>query len=206
MVMQLFDWLTKRRKPLSQLTRSELRRKELMLEKESTRLLNRVKKLADEKQSIFEKGAQEKTPEVRRALAQQFELRTTEQLMVSRQLNVRGKEVLTVARLRMLRENSDRARETGGTLGLISEADILRLGELIENDAVRTEVYQERLDEVLGTAAAVDEGSAELSESGRTVMNIWDKMDSGVIADRAEAFDEADRRVREQQTAAEEPT
>lgn len=206
MVMQLFDWLTKRRKPLSQLTRSELRRKELMLEKESTRLLNRVKKLADQKQSIFEKGAQEKTPEVRRALAQQFELRTTEQLMVSRQLNVRGKELLTVARLRMLRENSDRATETGGTLGLITEADILRLGELIENDAVRTEVYQERLDDVLGTAAAVDEGGAELSESGRTVMNIWDKMDSGVMADSAEAFDEADRRVREQQAAAEEPT
>ena len=32
--MQLMDWLSKRRKPLSQLSRSELRRKELMLEKD----------------------------------------------------------------------------------------------------------------------------------------------------------------------------
>ncbi len=203
--MQFLEWLTKRRKPLSQMTRSELRRQELMLEKDRTRLLNRVKKLADQKQDIFGKGAQEKSPEVRRVLAQEFELKTTEQLMAARQLNVRSKEVLTIARLRMLRENADRATETGGRLGLISETDILRLGRMIENDAVRTEAYQERLDEVLGAGASVDEGAAALSESGQTVMNIWDKMDAGAIGDTADAFDEADRRVREQQQAAEEP-
>ena len=202
--MQLFDWLIKRDKPISQLTRSEIRREELMLEKENARLLIRIKKLATEKQSIFDQGAKEKTPEVRQALAQQFEIKTTEQLMVSRQLNIRGKELLTVSRLRMLRENSDRAKESGGKLGLITEGDILRLGKLIENDAIRSEVYQERLDDVLGAAAAVDQGGSALSDSGKTVMNIWDKMDTGDIGDSAEAFDEADRRVREEQKAAEE--
>ena len=202
--MQLIEWLTNRKKPLSQLTRSELRRKELILEKDRTRLLNRIKKLAAEKQDVFSKGALERTPEVRRVLAQEFELKTTEQLMLSRQLNIRSKEMLTVSRLRMLRENADRARSTGGKLGLVSEADILKMTKLIESDAVKAEVYQERLDEVLRIGADVDEGAATVSESGSTVMDIWDKIDHGVIADNEEAFDEADRRVREQQAAAEE--
>ncbi len=204
-MLQLVEWLTKRKKPLSRMTRSELRRKELMLEKDRTRMLNRVKKLADEKQDIFAKGADEKTPEVRRVLAQEFELKTTEQLMVSRQLNIRSKEVLTVSRLRMLRENADRAQETGGSLGLISEVDILRMGKMIENDSIRSEAYSERLDEILGAGVESDREGVALSESGQTVMNIWDRMDAGVIADKNEAFDEADRQVRERQRAPEEP-
>lgn len=201
--MQLIDWLTKRKRPLSQLNRSELRRKELMLEKDRSRLLLRVKKLAAQKQEVFEKGAGEKTPEVRRVFAQEFEIKTTEQLMLARQLNIRSKELLTVSRLRMLRENADRARETGGKLGLVSEKDILTIGKLIESDAIKSEIYQERLDELLRVGADVDEGAAALSEGGQTVMGIWNKMDDGTIADAAEAFDEADRRVREQQAVEE---
>jgi len=200
--MSLLSWLTHRKKPLSEMTRSELRRQELLLEKDRGQLLKRITKLAREKQEIFERGAGERVPEVRRTLAHEFELKTSEQLMAARQLNIRSKEMMTVSRLRMLRENADRAGATGGRLGLISEKDILRLGKLIENDAVKSEVYQERLDEVLSLGAEVDEGAAGLSEAGQTVMDIWDKLDRGAIGDRAEAFDEADRRVREQQGAA----
>lgn len=200
--MNFLEWLTKRKKPLSQLTRSELRRKELILEKDRVRLVNRVKKLATEKQSIFDKGSDEKMPELRRAYAQEFDLKTTEQLMVSRQLNIRSKEMLTVSRLRMLRENADRAKQTGGTLGLVSEVDILKISKLIETDAVKSEIYQERLDELLGVGAGIDEGEAALSESSAAVMEIWNRLDAGSITDKAEAFDEADRRVREQQRAA----
>lgn len=200
--MSLLDWLTKRKKPLSNLTRSELRRQELLLEKDRTRLLNRVTKLAKEKQEIFDRGATEKVPEVRRLLAQEFELKTSEQLMLSRQLNIRSKEMMTVTRLRLLRENADRASTSGSKLGLISQKDMLRLGKLIESDAVKAELYQERLDEVLAMGAEVDEGAAGLTEAGQTVMNVWQKLDTGDLADQAEAFDEADRRVREQQGAA----
>lgn len=200
--MAFLEWLTKRKKPLSQMSRSELRRQELLLEKDRSRLLSRVTKLARDKQELFERGAGEKTPEVRRVLAQQFELKTTEQLMLSRQLNVRSKESMTVSRLRMLRENADRSRGTG-KLGLISEVDILRLGKLIESDAVRAEAYQERLDEILSIGAEVDEGSAALSDAGRTVMNVWEKMDDGVLTDSSEAYDEADRSVRERHAAQE---
>jgi hypothetical protein len=200
--MVLLDWLTKRKKSLTQMTRSELRRQELLLEKERTRLLNQVTRIAKQKQDLFERGAQEKTPEVRRALAQEFELKTAEQLMLARQLNIRSKETITVSRLRMLREQADRAGASGGALGLISEKDLLRLGRLIENDAIKAEMYQERLDEMLKIGAEVDIGAAGLSEAGQTVLDVWEQMDRGAIANPGEGFDEADRRVREQQQAA----
>ncbi len=198
--MALLEWLTKRKKPLSRMTRSELRRQELLLEKDRTQLLNKITRIATDKQTLFERGAQEKTPEVRRMLAQEFELKTTEQLMLARQLNICSKETLTVSRLRMLRENADRAGQSN-RLGLVSETDILRLGKLIESDAVKAEMYQERLDEILAIGSAVDEGAASLSEAGKTVMNVWEKMDAGAITDKTEAFDEADRSVREKHAA-----
>jgi len=200
--MAFLEWLTKRKKLLSEMTRSELRRQELLLEKDRNRLLNRITKLSKGKQELFERGANEKTPEVRRVLAQQFEIKTTEQLMLSRQLNIRSKEAMTVSRLRMMRENADRARSRG-SLGLISERDILRLSKMIESDSVRAEAYQERLDEVLGLGAEIDEGAAGLSDAGETVMGIWEKMDDGVLTDSSEAYDEADRSVRERHAAQE---
>ncbi|MFO0973623.1 MAG: hypothetical protein U1A27_09315 [Phycisphaerae bacterium] len=198
--MGLFDWLTQHQKPLSAMDRSELRKQELLLEKERDRLLSRVGELAKKKQDIFDRGLKEKTPEVRKALAGQFELHTTEQLLLARQLNIRSKEALTVSRLRMLRENAERARATGGRLGLVSERDLVALEKLIASDAVTAEMYQERLDAML--AGAGEEPVGELSPGGRTVLDIWEKMDTGLIRDQTEGFDEADRRVREQHRAA----
>ena len=200
--MAFLEWLTKRKKPLSRMTRSELRRQELLLGKDRTQLLNKITKIAKDKHELFERGAEEKTPEVRRVLAQEFELKTTEQLMLARQLNVRSKEMLTVSRLRMLRENADRAGKSS-KLGLISQTDILRLGKMIESDSVRTEIYQERLDEILAIGAEADESGAMTSDAGRTVLDIWDKMDAGTITDKSDAFDQADRSVREKHASPE---
>jgi hypothetical protein len=199
--MALLDWLTQKNTPLSKMTRQDLRRQELLLDKDRSQLIKRIEKLAAEKHGLFERGAKERTPEIRRVLAQEFEMKTSEQLMVARQLNIRSKEAMTVSRMRMIRENLDRAKAHGSRLGLVSEKDMLRLGRMIESDAVSVEMYQQRLDEVLSMGAEVDEGMAGLSEAGKTVMDIWDKMDTGLIGDQAEGFDEADRRVREQQSA-----
>lgn len=185
------------------MSRSELRRQELLLEKDRKRLLNRVTKLAREKQNLFEQGSTERTPELRRVLAQEFELKTTEQLMLARQLNIRSKEMMTVSRLRMLRENADRAGASA-SLGLIQESDILRLGRLIESDAIKAEMYQERLDDILSVGASADEGASALSEAGRGVLDVWAKMDAGDLTDAQEAFDQADRSVRERHAALEE--
>ncbi len=199
--MGLFDWLTKKSKPLSQMTRQELRRQELLLQRDRDQLLKRINDAAAKKQEIFQAGQKEKTPEVRRTLAQEFDLKTTEQIMMSRQLGIRTKEYLTVTRMRMLRENADRAKSMGSKLGMISEKDLVTLERLIENDAVTAEMYQDRLDSMLQMSA--EDGNSLLTPGSKQVMDIWDQMDNGLIADAGHAFDEADRRVRERHKAAE---
>lgn len=204
MAIPFLNWLTRRQKSLASMTRQELRRQELLLDKRRQQLLRRIERITQDKQQLFERGAQEKSVEVRRVYAQEFEMKTAEQLMLSRQLNIRSKEMMTVSRLRMLRENAEQGKLTPGRVGLISQRDLVRLGKMIENDAITAEMYQDRLDEVLAVGAEIDEGQAGLTEAGQTVMDIWGKMDAGGIQDRTEAFDEADRRVRERQAAAEE--
>ncbi len=199
--MGLFDWLTSKSKSLSQMTRSELRRQELLLQRDRDQLIKRITQLADKKQEIFEKGRGESTPEVRKVLAQEFDLKTTEQLMSSRQLNIRSKEALTVTRMRMLRENTERAAARGSRLGMIGEKDLMTLEKLIENDTITAEMYQDRLDDML--KIGLEEGEGSLSPGSQQVMDIWDQMDTGLMKDSDEAFEEADRRVRERHKAAE---
>ncbi len=199
--MALFDWLTKRSKPLSQMTRQELRRQELLLARDRDQLLKRINESAAKKQDIFEKGRQEKSPEVRRILAQEFDLKTTEQLMMARQLNIRTKEYLTVTRMRMLRENADKAKAMGSRLGMIGEKDLIALEKMIENDNITAEMYQDRLDSMLQVGS--EEGESLLTPGSKQVLDIWEQMDTGLIADAGQAFDEADRRVRERHKASE---
>ena len=199
--MALFDWLTKKTKSLSQMTRSELRRQELLLQRDRDRLVKRIGDLAGKKQEIFERGKGESSPEVRRVLAQEFDLKTTEQLMTSRQLNICSKEALTVTRMRMLRENADKARAMGSKLGMISEKDLMALEKMIESDAITSDMYQERLDSMLQLGA--EEGESVLAPGSQQVLDVWEQMDTGLIKDANTAFDEADRRVRERHQAAE---
>lgn len=199
--MALFDWITKRNKSLSQMTRQELRRQELLLQRERDQLLKRINDSAARKLEIFAKGREEKSPEVRRVLAQEFDLKTTEQLMMARQLNIRTKEYLTVTRMRMLRENAEKARAMGSRLGMISERDLVTLEKLIENDSITAEMYQDRLDSMLKMEGEGVESM--LTPGSRQVLDIWEQMDTGLIADPNQAFDEADRRVRERHKNAE---
>jgi hypothetical protein len=196
--MNFLTWLTTKRKTLATMSVAELRAEEMLLENERNQLTARVRKLAGEKQQIIEQGAREKTPELRRTLAQQYDLLHTEQSMVSRQLNIRSKELLTVARLRLLREHSAGTRlGEAGRLG-IRARDLATIEQLIENDQVSMELYQERLDEILRLGQAADEaGSAAVSPAARELLRVWGDMDAGLIRDPAAAFDETEKRLRE---------
>ncbi len=199
--MALFDWLNKKNKSLSQMTRQELRRQELLLNRERDQLLKRVTDLAGKKQEIFDRGRQEKTPEVRRVLAQEFDLKTTEQLLTSRQLNIRSKEAITVTRMRMLRENAEKAKARGSKLGLIGEKDLVALEKMIASDEITSEMYQDRLDSMLQIGG--EDGESILTPGSKQVLDVWEQMDTGLIADAGQAFDEAERRVRERHKASE---
>jgi len=187
----------KKPKTLSELSPQELRREEILLTKERDKLFKKIEQVANDKQKIFQQGAAQKSPELRKALAMQFELKTQEQMLAGRQLNVRSKELLTVSRMRLVKENLPKMSGAMGRLNL-TEKDVARITSWIEDDSVSQDMYMERLDEILNLGAQSDEdamAAAGLSGTGQELMNIWSQMDQGALK-HEEAFDEADKAVR----------
>lgn len=194
--MALLDKIFGRKKTLSQLDRRELRKEEILLEKQRDRLFKKIEQITVDKQKIFQQGSTQKAPELRKALAQQFELKTQEQLMVARELNLRSKELMTVSRVKMLKESNERGKATGRLN--MTDADVARISSWIEDDAVSQDMYGERLDQILDLGLQADRDAlagAQLGGSGQELMDIWNQLDRGSLK-QDEAFDEADKAVR----------
>jgi hypothetical protein len=194
--MALIDKIFNRKKTLSELDRQELRKEEILLGKQRDRLFKKIEKISQDRQKIFKQGADQKSPELRKALAQDFELQTQEQLMAARELNLRSKELMTVSRLRMVRENKDGGRALGRLN--VTDKDVARISQWIEDDAVSQDMYQERLDALLEIGAQSDKDAvaqAGLTGAGQELMQLWDQMDRGSLK-QEEAFEEADKAVR----------
>ena len=201
--MALIDKIFGRKKTLSELDRQELRKEEILLTKQRDRLFKKIEQVSVDKQKIFQQGATQKSPELRKALAQDFELKTQEQMLSARELNLRSKELLTISRLRMIKENNERGRALG-RLNL-TDKDVARISQWIEDDSVSQDMYQERLGQILDLGAQSDKDAlaqAGLSGAGQELMNIWNNLDRGEIEEK-DAFEEADRAVRRRQTSAE---
>jgi len=199
--MALIDKIFGRNKTLSDLNRQELRREEILLTKARDRLFKKIETLADNKKKLFTQGATQKSPELRKALAQDFELKTQEQLMAARELNLRSKELLTVSRLRMIKENSEKGRAMG-RLNL-TDKDVARITGWIEDDSVSQDIYQERLNAVLELGAESDKAALDnigLTQAGQELMAIWNQLDKGAVKED-EAFEQADKAVRHRNAA-----
>src|SRR6202451_4058953 len=145
--MALIDKIFGHKKTLSELDRQELRKEEILLTKQRDRLFKRIEQISGDKQKIFQQGAGQKSPELRKALAQDFELKTQEQLMSARELTLRSKELLTVSRVRMMKENQERGKSLG-RLNL-TDKDVAKISSWIEDEAITQDVYQDRLDTLL---------------------------------------------------------
>lgn len=194
--MALIDKIFGKKKSLSELNRQELRREEILLEKQRDRLFKKIETIGVDKQKIFQQGATQKSPDLRKSLALQFEMKTQEQLMVARELNLRSKELMTISRLRMVQEN----RQKGKALGRlnVTEKDVARISQWIEDDAVSQEMYSERLDQILELGEQADRDAlagTQLKDAGTEIMSIWNDMDRGVMK-QEEAYEEADKAAR----------
>ena len=180
--MALIDRLFGRSKTLSQLSRGELRKEEILLSKRRDKLFSRVDEIAQQKHDIFRRGKQSSSPELRKSLAQDFELKTQEQLMAARELNLRSKELMTVARLRMVRENQANGA-SAGRLNLTAK-DMVKVTQWLESDAVGQEVYGEKLDQLLEIGSTADREAIEMGEVGKAgndLMHLWDQLDTGEV-------------------------
>jgi hypothetical protein len=201
--MALIDKFFSRKKTLSELDRQELRKEEILLTKQRDRLFKKIEQISVDKQKIFKQGATQKSPELRKALAQDFELKTQEQLMSARELNLRSKELLTVSRLRMVKENTEKGRALG-RLNL-TDKDVAKISQWIEDDSVSQDMYLERLNTILDLGEQSDKdamAAAGLTSAGQELMNIWNEMDRGAVRED-EAFEEADKAVRRRSAAKE---
>src|SRR6185437_8362180 len=143
------------KKTLSDLSPAELRKEEILIGKQRDRLLTKVQDLADQKQKIFTLGTTQKSPELRTALAQDFELKTQEQVMSARELNLRSKELMTVSRPRLIRENNEKGVGRG-RLNL-TDRDVARISGWIETDSLSQDAYRERLDMLISLGSESDQ-------------------------------------------------
>ena len=202
--MALLDKILGSNRTLSDLSKQELRKEEIMLTKQREKLFARMETIGTDKQKLFLRGAKEKSPELRKALAMDFEIKTQEQLMVARELNLRAKEMLTVARLRMVKENQERGKALGRLN--ITDKDVARITNWIEDDAVTQDMYTDRLNAVLEVGQQADQdalAAAGLSSAGQELMHLWDQLDAGKIKQEA-AFEQADAAVKKRQSIKEE--
>ena len=97
----------------------------------------------------------------------------------------------------MMKENAPKASGAMGRLNL-TDKDVARITNWIEDDGVSQDMYNERLDEILGLGAQSDKDAlahAGLTSTGQEVMNLWNDLDRGAIQ-QDEAFQEADKAVR----------
>src|SRR5678815_3864967 len=121
--------------------------------------------------------------------------------MCARELNLRSKELLTVSRLRMVKENSEKGRALG-RLNL-TDKDVAKISGWIEDDSVSQDTYNDRLNAILELGAEADKSalaSVELTGAGRELMAIWNQMDRGAVKED-EAFEKADQAVRRKNAA-----
>jgi hypothetical protein len=201
--MALIDKIFGKTKTLSELGKQELRKEEILLTKQRDKLFKRIEQISVDKQKIFTHGATQKSPELRKALAQDFELKTQEQLMAARELNLRSKELMTVSRLRMIKENQAHGKALGRLN--VTDKDVAKITSWIEDDSVTQDMYVERLDAILETGAQADKdamASAGLTSAGQELMEIWNQMDRGRLKED-EGFEEADKAVRQRHAAKE---
>lgn len=184
------------KKTLTELDPIQLRKEEILLQKGRDRLLKKIEDVAGAKQKIFQQGAATKSPELRKALAMDFELKTQEQVLAGRELNLRSKELLTVSRVRMMKENRGKG-SSGGRLNL-TDKDVARIMSWINDDGLGQDTYTQRLDMILEAGSESDKealANSGLTAAGEELMRLWDQVDAGEVKETA-AFERAEEVVR----------
>jgi len=183
-------------KSLSDLDAVQLRKEEILLQRQRDKLLKKIEDVATHKQKVFTQGAATKSPELRKALAMDFELKTQEQVLAARELNLRSKELLTVSRLRMMNESRGKGK-SGGRLN-ITDRDVAQITAWISDDGVGSDAYNQRLDMILEAGADADReslDSAGLTPAGQELMRLWEQVDAGEVKE-PEALEIANQTVR----------
>ena len=188
--MGFMDWFKHGSKGLLDLSDDELRKEERFLQKDKDKLSQQLARLAAERERLFQRGAQTKDENVRKAIALEYELKAQELGYRGREMLMKSKEILTLSRIRSIRR-AGRAG-AGGLLARLTEGDHVKLQRLVADAEVNEELYSERLDELLTSTER--EGGLEMSlgSEGKKVLDLWQRMDDGEIKNVEDAMRLAD--------------
>jgi len=196
--MGFLDWF-KRDKKIIDYGPDELRREEGRLQIRETQAIARMEKLEVERESIFKQGAGVKSAVRRRILARKYEAKERETRRVEVELARLLKEAMTVSALRYRLER--RAEGESSLLKKVGGSDIEKLRDAFEDDAIDEEMYGEKLVEILGAVESPEGDPLEgLGKEGRSVLDIWQRMDEGEIGDVEEGLAEARDRTEDEMT------
>jgi hypothetical protein len=174
--MALMDWIKRR----PGLTLETVRREAIRLDIRERQKLHKLEQMEKERETIFERGSKERSPVRRRQLARQYEMRSRGVQQLERELAILGKEITTIGALRAALERSQVGRD--GVSKLLSRMNEAELSRMLEDDKISTEMYLEKLGDVMGVVhEEARQIVTELGSEGNEVMNVWQKMDEGEI-------------------------
>jgi len=176
---EIFDWLFKRRRRLTDFKPEELRREEKRLEIRENQLVSQQEKLDREKEDIFQQGAKTKSLVRRRLYARRFNDLMGRIRLMDRELNRVSKEVMTLSRIRALIERTKSPKSVTGILNNMTEAHMDQLQALLEDDKIGEEFYLQKLDMLLGVANDPAYEAADVGSEGLEVLKTWEAMDEG---------------------------
>lgn len=192
--MPAFAKIFKRKPSLLKLSPSELRQEEMRLEIRENQLLGQLKKFEEEKDSVFEQGAKNRSAPRRRFYARRFNDLAQRASVVDRELARVSKELVTLGRIRSVIERAKGQPQTASAI--LGSLDETRLGEiqcLLEDDKVSLDLYLEKLDGVLRVASDPAYEMRDVGAAGLEVLKTWEAMDEGELG-KEEALRQFDRK------------
>ena len=190
--MGLLDWMKNKRG----LTLESVKRESIRLDIRERQKLSKLEKMEKEREAIFHRGSKERSAVRRRQLARQYDQRTRGVSMLERELAMLSKEITTMNAVEMAMERSQVGKE--GASKLLMRMNESELSTMLEDDKITSELYMEKLTDVLGVIHTDAESIvAELGSEGSEVMNVWQKMDEGEIESFEAGMKEAQTAERE---------
>ena len=176
---EIFDWLFKRRRRLTDFKPEELRREEKRLEIRENQLVAQQEKLDREKEDIFQQGVKNKSVVRRRMYARRFNDLMSRLRLMDRELSRVSKEVMTLSRIRALVERTKSPKSVTGILNKLTDSNLDELQALLEDDKIGEEFYLQKLDMLLGVANDPAYDATEIGSEGMEVLKTWEAMDEG---------------------------
>lgn len=160
------------------ITAQDIRIEKIRLEQREKKMAADIEAMAKEKEELFRKGAETTSKSLRMIYARKFE-ETTKRLQLMERESVRlWKEVRVITALNHVYEHT---RGSGGErlLAKLTDGQMMDIMRLIDSDDIKGEVFNEKLDQMMGLIDATDSGKEPIGAEGKEILGIWEKMDEG---------------------------